>query len=360
MPIQAQLFSIHELIIFVNKISIMKKSGLLLALIILSSTLIAQQVQVLVDKLPASFRGLSVVSDDVIWLGGSKGTVGRSIDGGQTWTWNTVKGFETREFRDIEAFDENTAVVLAIAEPAHILRTIDGGKTWTTVYENKTKGMFLDAMDFFDDQNGTVIGDPVGGKFFIARTHDGGLTWKEESSSSLPKIDSGEACFASSGTNIRMFSKSTYGYVSGGTRSRFFVDNKPLAIPIVQGFETAGANSMAARLNKKSKSPDLVIAVGGDFLRDTVRASNCFYSNDLGKTWKRPSVLPFGYRSCVEFITDKELITCGPKGVDLSSDEGRSWRNISSIGFHVCRRAKKGKKVFLAGRGLVGQLVSSN
>ncbi len=333
----------------------MKKLKLLIVLFITSSTLIAQQVQVLVDKLPASFRGLSVVSDEVIWAGGSKGTVGRSIDGGKTWTWNTVKGFETREFRDIEGFDENTAIVLAIAEPAHILRTIDGGSTWTTVYENKTKGMFLDAMDFFDDLNGVVIGDPVGGFFFIARTSDGGLTWKEEPSSKLIKIDSGEACFASSGTNIRMFTKSTYGYVSGGTRSRFFVDNRPLEIPIVQGAETTGANSMAVRLSKK-KTPDLIIAVGGDFMRDTVRASSCFYSNDLGKTWKQSSTLPYGYRSCVEFITDKDLITCGPKGVDLSSDEGRTWRNISSTGFHVCRRAKKGKKVFLAGRGQIGTI----
>lgn len=338
----------------------MKKTFLLVTFFIASSSLLAQQVQLLVEKLPASFRGLSAVSDDVVWVSGSKGTVGRSIDGGKTWTWNIVKGFETREFRDIEAFDENTAVIVAIAEPAHILRTIDGGKNWTIVYENSKKGMFLDAMDFFDDLNGTVIGDPVDGKFFIARTKDGGATWIEEPSSKLPEIDSGEACFASSGTNIRMFTKSTYGYVSGGTKSRFFVDNKPLALPVVQGLETTGANSMAARFGKKSKSPDLIIAVGGDFMRDTVRASNCFYSNDLGKTWKSPSIAPFGYRSCVEFISEKDLITCGPKGVDLSSDEGRSWKNISSTGFHVCRRAKKGKKVFLAGRGQVGQLAINN
>lgn len=334
----------------------MKKIIPLIILLILTIRLSAQQVQLLVEKLPASFRGLSVVSDNVIWVGGSKGTVGRSVDGGKTWSWNIVKGFETREFRDIEAFDDKTAVVLAIAEPAHILRTIDGGVTWTTVYENRTKGMFLDAMDFFDDLNGVVIGDPVGGKFFIARTADGGLTWKEEPNSKLPKIDSGEACFASSGTNIRMFTKSTYGYVSGGRRSRFFIDNKPVEIPIVQGFETTGANSMAARLNKKSRTPDLIVAVGGDFMRDTVRTSTCFYSNDLGKTWKISSVLPFGYRSCVEFITANDLITCGPKGVDISSDEARTWRNISTEGFHVCRRAKKGTKVFLAGRGKVGTI----
>lgn len=338
----------------------MKRISLLIALLIVSSMLYAQEVRLLADKLPASFRGLSVVTDDIVWVGGSKGTVGRSIDGGKTWTWNIVKGFETREFRDIEAFDENTAVILAVAEPAHILRTTDGGETWTTVYENKTKGMFLDAMDFFDEMNGVIIGDPIDGRFFVARTSDGGVTWKEEPSDKLPKIDSGEACFASSGTNIRMFTKSTYGYVTGGLRARLFVNNKPLHIPIVQGFETAGANSMAMRISKKAKAPDLIVVVGGDFMRDTVRASNCFYSTNQGQSWKSPSINPFGYRSCVEFITDNDLITCGPKGVDISNDEGRTWRNISSTGFHVCRKAKKGKKVFLAGRGAVGQLVINN
>jgi photosystem II stability/assembly factor-like uncharacterized protein len=331
----------------------MKTIPALIALLIITSSSIAQQVEVLVEKLPASFRGLSVVSDDVVWVGGSKGTVGRSIDGGKTWTWTTVKGFEAREFRDIEGFDANTAVVLAIAEPAHILRTTDGGKTWATVYENQKKGMFLDAMDFIDDLNGTVIGDPVDGSFFIARTSDGGVTWKEEPSAKLPKIDSGEACFASSGTNIRMFTKSTYGYVSGGTKSRLFINNKPIDLPIIQGTQSTGANSMAVRFGKKSKSPDLIIAVGGDFMNDMDRTNNCFYSTDLGKTWKSPTTLPFGYRSCVEFINDTNLITCGLKGVDYSSDEGKTWKNISITGFHVCRRAKRGTKVFLAGRGQI-------
>jgi hypothetical protein len=318
----------------------------------------AQQIEVLNNDQAISFRGLSAVTDQVVWVSGSKGTVGRSTDGGKTWKWNTVKGYEAREFRDIEAFDQNTAVILAVAEPAHILRTTDGGATWKVVYENNAKGMFLDAMDFVDDLHGTVIGDPVDGKFFLAHTSDGGITWKQEPPDHLPKIDSGEACFASSGTNIRRFGKSDYIFITGGKRSRVFLKTKPIDLPIVQGPESSGGNSIAIKQNKKTKAFDHWIVVGGDFAGDTIRTKNCFISKDFGKTWVSPAISPFGYRSCVEFISDTDLITCGIKGVDISSDDGMTWRNISDTGFHVCRKAKKGTTVFLAGgKGRIGKLI---
>ena len=110
---------------------------------------------------------MSVVNNNVLWVSGSKGTVGRSIDGGATWKWVKVPGFEKTDFRDIEAFDKNTAIIMGVADPAYILRTSDGGNTWQTVYENKTPGIFLDAMEFWNDRSGIVIGDPINNHFFI-------------------------------------------------------------------------------------------------------------------------------------------------------------------------------------------------
>src|SRR6476660_4572127 len=95
-----------------------------------------------------SLRGLSVVNDQVVWVSGSNGTVGRSTNGGKDWKWLRVKGFEQSDFRDIEAFDAATALIMAVSkpgEPAYILRTTDAGDSWKVVYENKTPGMFLDA-----------------------------------------------------------------------------------------------------------------------------------------------------------------------------------------------------------------------
>src|SRR5580658_8625001 len=90
----------------------------------LGLTAIAQQpmeaphdsVQLLTSGTSTSLRGLSVVTDEIVWVSGSKGTVGKSLDGGKTWTWFTVPGYEKRDFRDIEAFDSKTAIIIAIAE----------------------------------------------------------------------------------------------------------------------------------------------------------------------------------------------------------------------------------------------------
>src|SRR5258706_12840161 len=84
-------------------------------------------VEMLTSGTKTSIRGLSVVNDNVIWVCGSNGTVGRSNNGGRTWKWMTVTGFEKTDFRDIEAFDASSAGIMGIAEPAYILKTNDGG-----------------------------------------------------------------------------------------------------------------------------------------------------------------------------------------------------------------------------------------
>ena len=319
----------------------------------------AQEVQVLTSGNGVSLRGLSVVSDDIVWVSGSKGTVGKSIDGGRNWKWTTVKGFEKTDFRDIEAFDAYTAVIMAVGEPAYLLRTVDGGESWKVVYENKTKGMFLDAMEFWNEQAGIVIGDPINGQFFIGRTFDNGATWREIPGSYKPLADSGEACFAASGTNIRALDNDEAVFITGGLRSRIFIRDEKIDLPLVQGKETTGANSVAVWDRFKKNGGRQLVVVGGDFAADTASAGNCYYSNDRGKTWHRPKVPPRGYRSCVEFLSSKKLVTCGLTGVDYSADGGVTWNPVSDEGFHVTRKAKNGKAVFFAGsNGKVGKLVN--
>jgi len=317
----------------------------------------AQTIRLLDSGYQTSLRGLSVVSDKVIWVSGSNGAVARSADSGKTWKWLPVPGYEKRDFRDIEAFDAASAIIIAVGEPAIILKTVDGGAHWKQVYENKTPGMFLDAMEFWNEQSGIVIGDPINGKFFIARTFDEGDHWQEIPFDKLPAADSGEACFASSGTNIRSLSRDEACFISGGTKTRFFSKNTPVPLPLVEGKETTGANSMAVRDYDKRKNSNYFVVVGGDFAAPTDTARNCAITTDGGKTWRPPTTAPHGYRSCVEFITKTKLIACGLSGVDISSDGGFNWRLISTTGFHVCRKAKNGKNVFLAGsRGRIARL----
>jgi photosystem II stability/assembly factor-like uncharacterized protein len=312
-----------------------------------SSQLTAQSVEILTSGRKSSLRGLSVVSDKVIWVSGSNGNVGKSVDSGKTWKWYTVKGFEDKDFRDIEAFDEKTAIIMSVAEPAYLLKTFNGGESWKVVFTDTTKGMFLDAMEFWNSLSGIVVGDPIDGKIFVTRTFDGGNIWVKLSRTKLPAVDSGEAIFAASGTNVRKLDINEACIVTGGKKSRLLIRNRLINIPIVQGTESTGANSVAVwgRTNKAQQ----IVVVGGDFAHDTISTNNCFYTHDLGRTWKAPKQNPHGYRSCVEFITKTTLITCGTSGVDVSENSGASWQLISNESFHVCRKAKDGKAVFLAG-----------
>lgn len=311
----------------------------------------AQSLDTLQSRPGISFRGLSVINDRFFWVSGSKGTVGRSTDGGKTITWMTVKGYEKRDFRDIEAFDAVTAVIMAVDSPGLILRTHDAGGTWQVVYRDDQKGIFLDAMDFRKNKSGIVIGDPIDGKTILVETFDGGQSWKAIPAEFLPVPDTAEACFASSGTNIRRLAGDGYAFITGGSKARFFLHhdyhNKWVDLPLMyQGGSTSGANSLASKGRRKIKH---MVVVGGDFTRDTSRIGNAAISRDFGKTWTIPAEPPLGYRSSVTYIKGKKMIACGTSGVDVSEDGGQHWRNISKIGYHVCKVAKDGHTVYLAG-----------
>lgn len=333
----------------------MKKSIVLFLLLCFSFVAFSQSNLFHLDTLTSgrktSIRGLSVVNDNTIWVSGTNGMVGKSTNGGKDWKWFQVKGFEKADFRDIEAFDATTAVVIAVAEPAYILRTTDGGQNWKVVYENKTKGMFLDALEFWNSESGIVIGDPLDGKLFIARTFDGGYSWQAIPEKYRPTVEKGEALFAASGTCITALDRDEAVFVTGGKASHVYIRDQKINLPIAQGKESTGAFSVAVWDHNKLNGGKKLIVVGGDYAADSLSINNCFYSADRGQSWKPASRPPHGYKSCVDYITEKELVACGTSGVDVSEDGGETWSQISKESYHVCRRAKDGKAVYLAGNG---------
>lgn len=327
----------------------------------------AQQIQVLESGKRVSFRGLSVVNDQVFWASGSNGSVVRSTDGGKTLQWISVPGYEKRDFRDIEAFNAETAVIMAIAEPAVILKTTDGGKNWRKVFEDTTKGMFLDAMDVYaDNKKMIVVGDPIQGTLFAAMSYNGGDSWERIPASNhkedVRKVSDTEAMFASSGTNVKLINEKDFNtsilLVTGGSKARLkdlYQHTFNDSLPMIQGGTSTGANS----IDYWSKTKSAVI-VGGDFAKDTIATDNCvLVSFKKGKpVFSKPSIPPHGYRSCVIYLNGKELVTCGTSGIDISSDGGKTWTLISKESFHVVQKARNGKAIFLAGgNGRIAQLV---
>ncbi len=324
------------------------------------------QVAVITSGTNTSLRGMSVPTDEVIWVSGSNGTVGKSVDAGKTWRWMIVPGFAKRDFRDIEAFDSATAIAMTVDNPAIIVKTTDGGATWKKVFERAREGIFLDAMDFKNEKEGICIGDPLNTgqtnrkQFYIIRTFDGGETWKEIPLYQMPVAQAGEAIFAASGTNISFFDNTDfeYGFVTGGSVSNLYLigrqrnQNRIVNIPVSQGKETIGTFSMATDKQKK------IYCVGGDYKVPGNNSNNYRYTTNEGVTWDSAKLsAPFGYRSCIRIISDKTLIACGPTGVDLASNGHKEWKKASLEGFNVCM-VSKGKQVFLAGeKGKIGRLI---
>lgn len=305
----------------------------------------------------ASFRGLSVVDDSVAWVSGSLGTVGRTLTGGRKWHFWTVPGMEKADFRTLYAFDSLHALIGNAGSPAILLRTEDGGKTWQEVYRNAHPDAFLDGVDFWDDKRGMVYGDPINGRLVLLKTSDAGKHWLEVPELQRPKLDSGEASFAASGTNIRTWGKSNILIATGGKISRlWFSENEgqtwqKLTVPMLQGKASQGIFSVA--VNNKTW-----IVVGGDYLVDTLRKQHVYVSRNEGRSWTFPKEPTPGYRESVEWVKGAAWFSTGPSGTELSQDAGNTWQPVSKIrGFHVLRKARNGKAVFLAGgKGVVGRM----
>jgi len=325
-----------------------------------------EQLELIDSSQKVSFRGLSVVSDSIIWVSGSKGTVGKSLDAGRSWKWFNVKGFESSDFRDIEAFSASEAVIMAVAEPAQILRTEDGGEHWNIVFSDSSKGMFLDAMDFRNSKEGIVIGDPIDGKAFIAVTRDAGKNWKQVlTGKEAIRLETGEAFFAASGSNVHLYDSNRAFFVTGGKSSRFwdveFTDSntgtnlpiaRTIALPMKQGKETTGANGMLA-------ANGILFSCGGDFNNDKDSTGSFTFSYDIGKTWLKANRAPAGYRSSLCYTRSRfELVACGTSGVDGYDHNSFSWIPISNESYHVCATAPDGRTIYFAGgKGRIGRLV---
>jgi photosystem II stability/assembly factor-like uncharacterized protein len=287
-----------------------------------------------------------VVTDEIIWASGTNGTVIKSIDGGKTWLAIAVQGMDQADFRTLYAFDAHHAVIANVGSPGKVLTTVDGGITWRTTYTNMHPDIFIDGVDFWNEREGILYGDPVDGRMLMLRTEDAGNSWRPVESS--PPLESGEASFAASGTGIRCLSDGGLLVCTGGLVSRLWSSvDKGLSWtfsrpPVVQGKSSTGIFSVAG--------VSRWVVVGGDFQDASLTTNHHFYSDDHGKTWKTPNVSARGYRECVEFLDDRTWIAAGPTGIDLSLDDGVSWSGVSDVkGLHVIRKARAGTRVFGAG-----------
>lgn len=305
----------------------------------------------------AGFRGLSAVSESVAWASGSGGTVVRTVDGGQTWENVSVPKTDTIQFRDIEAFDENTAIVLSAGLPAVIYKTTDGGQSWDQKYFSMAEGTFYDAMDFWDDQTGIAFGDAMDGRLLILRTFDGGESWEELPFENRPQAIDGQGGFAASGTCLRtQGDKNVYIGLGGLESSAFYSRDQGLTWQKAVAPLDYGPSAGIFSIQFKDELNGLM--VGGDYNGDSLTTkNNIAYTQDGGENWQKvmTGMEPNGYRSCVDFL-DEFVLVVGRGSSDFYRDGDTAYTPMKGK-YYAVSTSKDGKAAYASGpRGTVARL----
>lgn len=304
----------------------MSRSGLMLLLFAITCVAhAATEIQPQNSGVDVRLRGISAVDANIAWASGQKGTVLRTVNGGTQWQVMHFAGAEALDFRDVEAFSAEVAVVLSIGpgEASRVYRTEDGGQSWTLALQNRDPRGFFDCM-VFEGERGWMLGDPVDGRYQVFATDNSGRDWRQLENG--PKADAGEAAFAASGTCIARL-RGALAVASGGARARIHLlrDGKQewqaVDTGMARGKPEAGVFSVTPL--KRGW-----FAVGGDY-RGEATPGNA----TIGKKKSATAIAaPRGYRSGAACVGDKlPCIATGPSGTDLW--DGRRWHALGDVGF---------------------------
>ncbi len=345
------------------------------ALTLLAATTLAHAQWQLQDAhTTADLRGIDSLGNGVAWASGTNGTVLRTEDAGFVWQLcTTPPGAEHLDFRGIQAFSNNTAIVMSSGKGdlSRLYKTTDGCQTWKLVFTNPDKDGFFDALSMkapshdllghrldYTHAWGNLLGDPVAGSFTIFSTVDGGETWHRRVEEKRGPKGNGcrtdpfrangtEGAFAASNESILSFNGNSLLFITGGPIARlaytdlFSLDGALchdsahfVNLPLVHGNVSSGAFGMAAvPIGVKADNyPDKVMVVGGDYEHPDAVGENAVlvsHPEYLFRTFVNPTTPPHGYRSAVAYDpTHQTWITVGPNGTDISTDDGRNWRPL--------------------------------
>lgn len=281
-----------------------------------------------------SIRALAVELDKV-WYATDKGKYGFC-------TYNKAPYFSGKiihdtilpHFRGI-AQNRSTVFLLSTEKPAVLYSFLKKNpKEVTKVYEDKHPNAFFNGIQFWNESEGIIFGDPIDEYMNIVITRDGGQTWNKVSQNKLPKLEKDEYSFAASNSTI-MAKENQAWIATGGSKSRILYTNdrgetwKLLDTPIISGNKMTGIYSVDFYNDKFG------IMTGGDYENQSNQSKNKALTIDGGKSWVLVADNEaFGYASCIQFVPESGgtmTVSLGPSGIYSSSDSGLTWKKLSAI-----------------------------
>jgi len=338
----------------------MKK--LLLSAFVLSAGVASAQWTEQATGFDAPSRGINqidIVDANIVWAVAYDGLdtdnniqeFTKTTDGGATWTPGIIDmGDPALAVNNLVAIDGDKAWVSAIdgdVAGGSLFKTTDGGTIWEFVSVTPSgqstpaftyADSFQNVVHFFDENNGLVQGDPVGGlakDFEVYTTTNGGDVWERVPAANLPDAASGE-----------------WGY-NGGNRAAgnlfWMVTNKgklyrttAATMNSAGGWEklnTPITDFGGATVNGRVYFTDLngTLAGATGILVATANGGTSYsryITTDGGATWGAANPYTAGYFN-MDFIPGTTvLVANGDNGVDYTSaystDLGATWIELDS------------------------------
>jgi photosystem II stability/assembly factor-like uncharacterized protein len=293
----------------------------------------------------SSLRAVHNAGPGVVWASGTNGVVLRSEDDGYLWQQCAIPpDAGNLDFRGVWGWDADHAIAMSsgLGADSRLYETTDGCAHWHLVFTNRDPAGFWDAIAFWNQKQGMLLGDPVNGRFTIFRTNDGGRHWARDESAGLEADPRDQSIFAASNSALALSPDGmTASFVTGGpSGARIFhfhpgLNGRPggwtsLRLPLSQNTETAGLFSVGFRDSKHG------VAVGGDYKQPNRRENTAAWTSGGGLTWAAALDPCSGYRSAVAWDRDSQVwIAVGPNGSDVSYDDGRTWKQFDKAGWNA-------------------------
>ncbi len=359
---------------------------MLLAFLLIAPGAVRAQWEIENSNTNSDLRGIDNVGGGVAWASGTNGTVLRTEDGGYLWQACAIPpDAEHLDFRGIQAFDANTAIVMSSGKGdlSRLYKTTDGCHTWKLVFTNPDKDGFWDAViagvvtaepgDVCDSGSkvilGTILGDPSIHKsnpsdtttmlsFYLANFYAGITCPKDKlfpSASSIFALPDETAFAASNSILARLDPVSTYWLAVGRRLIQYSVgstlpshyaaeDFCDIGIPFGRSSSSGGVFSLAIRPGSATprgptkiggfhwKTPSCqkadMVVVGGDYQAIDIQQDTAAFTGGSNK-FTVAQTPPHGCRSAVAYdVASETWITVGPNGTDISTDDGKNWRAL--------------------------------
>ena len=278
-----------------------------------------------------------------MWASGARGTVARSIDGGMTWTTDSVAGAAALDFRAIHAINDGAAFIASAGEAAKgfakIFATGDAGRHWHQLYSTDLKGVFFDAIGFWDGRYGIALSDPVDGAFFVLNTSDGGRMWNRVPVERLPRVLPGEAAFAASGSCLVIAGiHDVWIGTGGGGRARVMHSADRGETWTVVDTPVHAEGGAAGIFSLAFFDSRFGAAAGGDYTKPRLAATTVALTFDGGRTWSAAKSPPAAYISGVAYAgSAARLVAVGLAGTFVSRDSGQTWTQTDTVALNSVR-----------------------